>query len=88
MSFLSKLKEKIVNNLIPDWKQAYKMFSVQISTIFSTALTVWLVLPEDQKAAILGIVGVNGASALALAGFVLVVIGRLKSQPSLDKPAE
>lgn len=85
MSIFTKIGDWFDEVLIPEWRQAYKFLSVQLSTIFTTAVVVWLSLPEEQKASILEIIGVNGASTLALVSFVMIVIARLKSQPNLPQ---
>lgn len=85
MSFFSSLKDKFENVWIPEWKSAWKMLSVQAGTIFSTVALTWLALPDDQKNNILSLIGVNGPAAFAAAGFALVVIARLKAQPSLKE---
>lgn len=80
MSYISSLKTKLDTVLIPEWRTAYRLFSVQASTIFSASSLGWMALDDSQKASILNAIGLNGPAALALAGFVLIIIARLKAQ--------
>jgi len=61
---------------IPNWRRAWRMFSVQASA----AIVAWVALPADQQAAIAGLVGV---APDAIPGFLaaLAIAGRLVHQP-------
>lgn len=65
---------------IENWKQAWRLFSVQASAFFATVAYCWTLLTEAQRDAILGLVGLNGPAYAALVAFVSVIIFRLKSQ--------
>lgn len=72
--------------LIDEWRQAWRYLSVQASTFFAAVALTWIMLPADQQALILGILGVDGPAWAALTGFVVIVITRLKAQPELHAP--
>ena len=63
--------------LIPNWKRAPRMFTVQLGVV----LTVWGSLPVDTQTAILDLLHVPANRVPAILG-VLVIVGRLISQPS------
>ena len=70
--------------VIDDWKKAWRFLSVQLSALWTTLTAVWLITPEDQRAAILTAIGIDAAWRV-VAGFVLVVVARLKAQPTLHE---
>lgn len=67
--------------LIPNVRDAWRMWSVR----FASLLVVWVLLPADQQAAILGLVGVP-ADAIDGVLAVLVLVSRLIAQPELQEP--
>lgn len=77
------MKEAIINwfdkVLVPEWRKALKMMSVWWNIIWAAAVPGWLTLPEDQKASILGAIGVN-PGWIVMAAFVVGILARLKSQ--------
>ena len=60
---------------IPEWRQAWRLFSIQIGT----AAIAWGAVPADQQAAILAAIGLSPARVPAVLG-ALFVAGRLFSQ--------
>ena len=62
--------------LIPNWKRAWRMLSVQVATL---ALT-WGLLPPEQQAAMLAMIGIGPERVPAVLG-LLFLLGRLIDQP-------
>lgn len=62
--------------LIPDWKSAWKMFSVQANIIGASIIGAYMALPEEFKSQI------PSKAVLVAAGtvFVLGLIGRVVDQ--------
>lgn len=69
--------------LIPNWRRAWRMFSVQAMTAATAVLGAWQAFPPDLKASLPE--GWVHASAMAL--LVLGIVGRLIDQPAV-KPEE
>lgn len=69
--------------LIDEWKQAYKLFSVQAMAIATAGLAAWMVLPEDLKSSLPG--WVDNAAAIVI--LVCGVLGRLIDQKPADPEA-
>ena len=67
--------------LIPEWKKAWRMLSIQAMTIATALQGAWLGVPDDMKAGISPNI-VNGA---CMALLVLGIVGRLVKQ---DKVSE
>lgn len=67
--------------LIPQWKDAWRMFSVQASTL----LLAWLAVPEDSKATMLAQIPFLTANTVTAIIAISGLIGRLVAQPSLQK---
>jgi hypothetical protein len=65
-------------SLIPNWRKAWRMLSVQIAAL----LVVWLALPIDTQAAVLSYVGVSKDSMTGIMG-ILIIVGRVVAQPRL-----
>jgi hypothetical protein len=66
--------------LVPNWRRAWRWFSVQAMAVSGAAGGAWLVVPDDMRAAI-------PSEWLAAAGFLLAVlglIGRLVPQGEND----
>jgi hypothetical protein len=65
--------------LIPNWRRAWRMFSVQAS-----ALTlVWLALPEEKQAAIVALAGIP-PDAVPGTLVALAILGRIVAQPKVQ----
>lgn len=62
--------------LVPDWRSAWRWFSVQALAILAVLPMVWASLPADIKAYIPTKYGIYIAAAIALAG----IAGRLVDQ--------
>ena len=69
--------------LIPNWRSAGRMLSVQIAGI----AVLFGALPSDQQAAILSLLGV-GAEGIPLALGLAVIVARVIDQPRVrgDEP--
>lgn len=63
--------------LIPNWKRAHKLLSVQAGAL----LVAWGLVPLDQQTAILALLHVPADLVPAIMG-LLVIAGRLVSQPA------
>jgi hypothetical protein len=64
--------------LIPDWRQAWRMFSVRVAAL----AVAWSALPLDAQAAVLGAVGIGPERVPGILG-LLVIVARLVDQPQL-----
>ena len=71
--------------LIPEWRSAWRMLSVQIGAL----AVVWVALPADTQTAILRLIGIDAAHLPALVGLA-VIVGRLIAQPKVydDDPTD
>lgn len=70
-------------NLIPNWRRAWRMFSVQDQAAAIAAIAGWQALPDDLRA----MVPQSVAVGMAIALLVLGIVGRLIDQPKTrDKP--
>lgn len=65
--------------LIPNWRRAWRMFSVQAQALVMAVLGGWQALPDDLRASIPPWAVVTLATALLLAG----IVGRLIDQPQV-----
>jgi hypothetical protein len=72
--------------LIPEWRKAWKLHSVQLSALGATVAGVWVALPEAQQRAVLEAFGLTDPTWLALGGFVAIVIVRLTAQHPPEEP--
>lgn len=63
---------------IPEWKTAWRMLSVRVAAL----LVVWGLLPSEQQAAILHLVGLPAERVPAVMG-LLVIVARLVQQPAI-----
>lgn len=74
--------------LIADWKQAVHFLSVQLSAVYAAAVSTWVLLPDDQKSSLLGLLpfemGGKGPAIAVLVGFLTVILARVKAQPALQ----
>lgn len=62
--------------LVPDWRQAWRWFSVQAFALQGIAAASWLAVPDDMRAAVPAEWLAAGAIALTALG----IIGRLVDQ--------
>lgn len=69
-----------MNLIIPNWRRAWRMVSVQIAAI----AVVFGTLPQDAQAAVLDLVGVPASRVPAIIG-ALFMVGRLISQPKASE---
>jgi hypothetical protein len=76
MNFLSNWFDKV---LIPEWRKSMKMLSVQWGAICIAAAPIWSALSDEQKASLLGILGISPAWYVAVAVVISIVL-RLKAQ--------
>lgn len=67
--------------LIPNWRRAWRMASVQ----FATVALGWGLLPPDTQAVLLATVGVPAARIPAVLGVLFLVL-RLVDQPKTRGP--
>ncbi len=65
--------------LIPEWRKAWRMLSVQ----FAALAVLWLSLPEQQQVKILTLVPWLSADQVAGALILLGLLGRLIAQPKV-----
>lgn len=66
--------------LIENWREAYRLFSVQAMGLATAGLAAWMVLPEDLKSSLPG--WVDNAAAIVI--LVCGVLGRLIDQKPAD----
>ena len=66
--------------LIPEWKRAWRMFSVQAQGAALAILGTWQVFPEDLKAS----VPPHLVAWLAMGLLVFGIAGRLIEQPKVS----
>lgn len=72
--------------LIENWRHAWKFSSVQVAACGVALPPAWLALPQEQRDAVLGFLGLSGSAALISGIFGLIVAVRLVRQGSLDQP--
>ena len=70
-------------HLIDDWSKAWTKLSVIWNAACAAAAPVWVSLSDDQKASILGVVGVHPALYVSVA-FLIGVVLRLARQSKRD----
>ncbi len=63
--------------LIPNWRSAWRMFSIQAQAIALAVLGAWQVMPDDMKA----LLPPSLVYWLAMGLMVLGIVGRLVAQP-------
>ena len=66
--------------LIPEWRNAWRMLSVQIAAL----AIAWGTVPPDVQALLLEFVGIPAGRVPAVLGLLLIV-GRLVSQPRVKE---
>lgn len=64
--------------LVPQWRRAWRMFSVQLSAV----IVAWVALPEAQQMALAGLVGIQADTVPGLLA-ALAILGRVIDQPAL-----
>lgn len=64
--------------LIPEWRRAWRMLSVQIAAL----AVLWVALPADAQASILGAIGIDAADLPGVLG-ALMIVARLVAQPKV-----
>ena len=69
--------------LIPNWRQAYKFAVTWVATAGASVWMVWVSLPVETQAVIVGALGLDPGKWMPLVGAVGVVIARITAQPSL-----
>jgi hypothetical protein len=62
--------------LIPEWRRAWRMLSVQVGAL----AVLWVALPAETQAAVLRLLGIDAQHLPGLVG-VAVILGRLIAQP-------
>ena len=62
--------------LIPEWRRAWRMLSVQVGAL----AVLWVALPATTQAAVLDLLGIDAKSLPGIVG-VAVILGRLIAQP-------
>jgi hypothetical protein len=70
---------QISDFVVPDWRQFLQWHSVRISALGASVAGAWLLLTEEQRAAVLQVLGIDPAAAVAIT-FVAVIVGRLANQ--------
>lgn len=82
--------------LIDNWRQSWKMLSVQIQAIWGTACVVFAAMSDDRQEGLLSLFGVSpeGAAAAAFvaqfsAAFAgATIAARIVAQPSVHRPSD
>jgi hypothetical protein len=70
--------------LIPNWKRAHRMLSVQLTTINAGIVGGWQILPPEWKAVIPQPLMLKAAVVL----FVLTILARLIDQGPITQPKD
>lgn len=68
-------------HLIPEWRKAWRMFSVQSMALSTALLATWAVLPDDMRASIPSDI----VTTIAIIVLVLGMIGRVVDQPKVKE---
>ncbi len=63
---------------IPNWKRAWRMFSVQASAV----IVAWVTLPTEQQQALAGLVGMSPDAVPGILA-ALAILGRVVDQPKV-----
>ena len=64
--------------IVPEWRRAWRMFSVQASAI----IVAWVSLPMEQQEALAGLLGLQPSAVPGVLA-ALAILGRLIDQPRL-----
>lgn len=76
---MKKIIDWLDAHLIPEWRKACTLLSVQFGLVGSALAGVWLALSDDQQAALLAWLHIN-PKWVAPIGFLLAIYLRLKRQ--------
>lgn len=68
--------------LIPQWKSALRMFSVQAQGLNLAGIAAWMALPDEMR----DVVPPSVVLGIAMALLVLGIVGRLVAQPAIEAP--
>jgi hypothetical protein len=68
-------------NLIPNWKKAWRMFSIQAQGLALALVGAWQASPEDLRGQVPSWVMVSLLALILVGG----IVGRLISQPAVAK---
>jgi hypothetical protein len=66
--------------LIPNWRRAWRMFSVQASAV----IVAWVALPMEQQEALAGFVGIAPEAVPGILA-ALAILGRMIDQPRVQQ---
>jgi hypothetical protein len=83
MNFISNWLDK---TLIPEWRRALKMLSVQWGALCLAAAPIWGALSDEQRASLLGILGIR-PEWYVVAAVAIGIYLRLKNQ-GIAEPKE
>ena len=83
MNFITQYFDKV---LVPEWRKAWKMLSVLWNSVCAAAAPGWLLLTDDQRTALLTLIGVKPAWIVG-AAFLIGIVLRLKAQGISVEPA-
>lgn len=83
MNFITSWFDK---TLIPEWRKALKMLSVQWAGLCLAAAPIWGALSDEQKASLLGILGIRPEWYVGAAVAIGIYL-RLKNQ-GISEPKE
>lgn len=70
-------------SIIPEWRKAWRMASVQIGAL----AVLWIALPAQTQAAVLDIMGIDAHHLPGIVG-IAVIIARLIYQPAVRDEAD
>ena len=70
--------------LIPNWRAAWRMFSVQAQALALAVLGAWQAMPDELRSAVPLWAVITVAMVLLVAG----IVGRLVAQPKLQAPQD
>ncbi|MBY6255731.1 MULTISPECIES: hypothetical protein [Enterobacteriaceae] len=68
--------------VIENWKQSWKLFSVQALAVAGTIPVIWSQLPDDVKA----MIPASWMGAITAVVAVCGIVGRLVKQPAASDP--
>jgi hypothetical protein len=75
---MAEVRDMMKPHLIPQWRRAWRMFSVQASAV----IVAWVALPMDQQEALAGLVGIAPEAVPGILA-ALAILGRLIDQPKV-----
>jgi len=70
--------------LIPDWRKAWRMHSVQVAALGTIVSTVWGLLPPDIQSQAADKIGLDQFWKPIALTFIGVIVARLKAQTPKD----